>query len=203
MYALDYDSVAYYFNNCSGLLLTGGADIEPDKYGKGEEIDRCGSLDLKRDSIEILLIELAKQKNLPILGVCRGEQILNVASGGSLIIDLPTDVGTEVTHRIKGKKAFHDVRLDSTSVLYEITQADTGRVISNHHQAVDVVAPHFVVAARSADGVVEAIEYENIKEHFMVGVQWHPEVMLDSQPLSGKIGNAIVKRIFDYYYSSK
>ena len=176
----------------NALLVTGGEDVNPAWYNKASEKARCGTLDDRRDTLEISAISIATRLEIPILGICRGEQILNVANKGSLIIDIPTDIGTKVIHNtVKDKKAMHMVKLDKKSRLYSIILQDSGMVNSFHHQCVERVAPGYSRVARSNDGIPEAIESNDI-DAFIFGVQWHPEQMPETSPFSHNIGKAFI-----------
>lgn len=181
MYELGVDSALIILEDCDGLLVTGGADVYPGWYGKLADTARCGSFDFYRDTLEIELINKALNMKMPIVGICRGEQIINVALGGSLIIDIPTDHDTIVKHRlIDWKNCFHTVELVEESLLQSICQANNLSVNSNHHQAVDRLSTQLKVSARAHDGIVEAVEWNHIKDKsFLLAVQWHPE-RLDS-----------------------
>lgn len=185
MYVLSLDSVNFYLKIASGILLTGGEDVSPDKYGMQSEINRCGYIDLKRDSIEMQLIDYALKNNIPLLGICRGEQILNVAMDGSLFVDIPTDFGKEIVHRSSEKTAEHYVILDKESFLYSICRTDSGMVNSNHHQAVNVLGKNLKSSAHSSDNLIEAVELVDKSKHdFVIGVQWHPERLDKNHKLS-------------------
>ncbi len=147
-----------------GLLLTGGVDPAPSYYGE-EPLDASVQIDPKRDELEKALIFAFWQQKKPILGICRGIQVLNVFFGGDLWQDLPTQCN------IDHGRTVHTVSVPPGSFLYEDFGGEM-RVNSFHHQAVRRVAPDFTVAATSSDGVVEAIERGNVR-----AVQWHPERM--------------------------
>ena len=189
MYAFSIDSALSLLEGCSGLLLTGGSDIFPGNYGKLEDTSRCGKFDLKRDSLELALIKKAIKLDIPILGICRGLQILNVALGGNLIIDIPVDFGTNVIHRISETyNCFHEVNIEPNTKLSWTSNLLNGKVNSCHHQAIDVLSEQLKVSAKSTDGIIEAIEWKEIGEHsFLMGVQWHPEQMDREDPLSKSI----------------
>lgn len=186
MYFIPIDSALLILENCSGLLLTGGPDVFPGEYNKAFDTTRCGTIDYKRDTLEFVLIKKAMDLNIPILGICRGEQILNVSMGGSLIVDIPSDFDTVVVHRCKDtKNCFHNVQIEPGSKLFWASNINSGIVNSNHHQAVDKLADKFKVTARSGDGLIEAIEWEEPHgKPFLIAVQWHPEKMDYDNPLS-------------------
>ena len=195
MYAMSIDSALDLFRGCSGLIITGGTDIHPGFYNKAFDTVRCWPIDDHRDQLEMRLLDSALAWGMPVLGICRGHQMLNVALGGSLVVDIPQDKGTEVIHQCDDYRAcFHEVRLDRRSLLYQITGAKAGEVNSNHHQAVDILAQNLKVGAYTSDGIIEAIEWaDTTGKPFLLGVQWHPERLDLSNPLSGAIGRRFVE----------
>ena len=200
LYTLPFDSALIMFENCSGLLLSGGPDVYPGRYNKAYDSSRCGSFDLRRDTLEFALISIALNRNIPILGICRGQQIMNVALGGSLIVDIPSDFISDVKHRDEdGNACFHQVTIFEGSRLNEITGQQNGLVNSSHHQAVDRLADAFVVTARGEDGLIEAIEWKDpIDKPFFVGVQWHPERLTKNESLSVPIALEFIKEAIKY-----
>lgn len=174
-----WDSVGIIFDDCTGLLLTGGEDIYPGYYNQTEDTARCGGFNHYRDSLEFLLIEQALQRKLPIMGVCRGQQILNVAMGGTLVVDIPTEIQTAVYHRcIDWQNCYHRVMILSDNLLTAMGAQSGDSVTSNHHQAVKRTADDLKVLAVANDGVVEAIGWKvPTNKPFLLGVQWHPERM--------------------------
>jgi putative glutamine amidotransferase len=169
-------------NGIGGLLLTGGGDVDPARYG---EAPHPSLVDVEplRDEFEIALVREARSKNLPIFAICRGLQVLNVAFGGTLVQDIPSQVPGALEHRlaVPPHEAFalaHEVWLDKDTKLTRLMSerlgaADTCEVNSRHHQAVKQVAPNFHVSATAPDGVIEAIEDPSAL--FCLAVQWHPE----------------------------
>ncbi len=204
MYAMPIDSAMELFRSCSGLILTGGTDIHPGFYGKAYDTVRCWPVDDHRDALEMRLIDSALAWQLPILGICRGHQMLNVALGGSLIVDIPSDFDTTVTHQCDDYlSCMHDVIVDTSSLLFTVTGSSSGPVTSNHHQAADHIAPGLKVSARAPDGLAEALEWETRDgKAFLIGVQWHPERMELSNPLSGKIGKTFLSAASSKRYFS-
>jgi putative glutamine amidotransferase len=196
MYGLEIDSAVSMLEKHHALLITGGEDVYPDLYGRIRDTARCGGFDRYRDTLEILLIQKALEMGLPILGICRGHQILNVALGGTLIIDIPYDVGEKVIHRCDEDplQCHHLVFVFHQTLLQEITDQTQGTVTTNHHQAIREMAPGLRMSAVSEDGVIEAIEWEDYQNNpFMLGVQWHPERMEEYPELSRPIANRFIE----------
>lgn len=157
-----------------GLLLVGGVDVDPSFFGETAH-DKLGEVDTLRDVNELKLIRLASNRNIPMLGVCRGCQILNVALGGSLIQDIPSQVQDHrYTHRVTaGAQRIHPVDIVPGSTLHKILGKTSLEVNSAHHQAVKALADGARVNAMSADSVTEAIDFYPTRR--ILGVQWHPE----------------------------
>jgi putative glutamine amidotransferase len=163
----------------AGLLLTGGVDIDPARYGE-ERHANVVNVEADRDEFEFELLRVARQSGLPILGVCRGLQVMNVAFGGSLFQDINDQVGTTIEHTVPSPPCHiaHEVWVTKGSLLWTLMQekmadADTCAVNSRHHQSVKHLAPGFEVTATAPDGVIEAIECSG--SSFCLAVQWHPE----------------------------
>lgn len=189
------DSFDIYLSKADGIIISGGEDVNPALYGKPEAIERCGTIDNRRDSLELLMIRYAYENKIPLLAVCRGHQLLNVAFGGSLIPDIPEDYGSPTMHRNNGSTE-HIVKLRAGSRLYEYTQTDSAQVYSNHHQAVNRLAEGFTATSYAPDGITESIENSDTTNHpFILGVQWHPEAMDFSHPLSAKIGKKFLSEV--------
>lgn len=161
-----------YANLISGLLLVGGEDINPELYD--EPIDpRTHTLPPRRDNFELALIRECRERRKPILGICRGLQLINIAQGGTLYQDLE-DMPGAAAHRQQGELDFstrHDVEIVPGTELHDIVGATLIQTNTGHHQGVKEIGSGLKVAARSVDGVVEALEGDG----FLLGVQWHPE----------------------------
>jgi len=158
-----------------GLVLSGGADVDPALYGEAPH-PRLGRVDRRRDDFELALVRTALERDLPTLAICRGQQVLNVALGGTLVQDIPSTIKGAMPHDAPGKRwrCSHPVEVLPGSRLREILGHDTVFVNSFHHQSVDRVGPGLVVSARCPqDGVIEALEMPG--RRFVVAVQWHPE----------------------------
>ncbi len=162
-----------------GLVLSGGGDVDPALFGEAPH-PAYSPAEEGRDAAEIALVHAALVSKTPVLAICRGIQVLNVAAGGTLVQDIPTEVRHSLAHRIDKPKDFpaHEVAVSPGSKLASLLGADASRPIvevnSRHHQAVKAVAPGFHVTAKAIDGVIEALESDD-RSAFCVGVQWHPE----------------------------
>ena len=164
-----------------GLMLTGGGDVAPSRYGE-QPVPSIEEAEPGRDEFEIALVLAARKKSLPILGICRGIQVLNVACGGTLVQDIPSQLPGAGSHNLavpehESYELAHEIWIEKDSLLAQLMRdriADDGcEVNSRHHQAVKGVAKGFKVTATAPDGVIEAIE--DPESAFCLGVQWHPE----------------------------
>ena len=179
----EVDAVEVVVRSCAGLVLPGGVDVDPARYEEARH-PTVTDVDAARDAYEMALVRAALAADLPMFAICRGLQVMNVAAGGSLIQDIPSQVGNAVPHLVADPKdaIAHDVSLGPGSRLEQLMghAAVGGRlpVNSRHHQAVGRVAGGFVVTSLSPDGVVEALELPPAR--FCLGVQWHPENFVES-----------------------
>jgi len=181
-YDLSNDSLDYYLNIADAIIIGGGNDVNPVRYNKPEYAEICGKFDNYRDSLEFKMIHYASENKVPIMGICRGQQIINVAHGGSLIPDIPTYVNEFTAHRDEeGNSTTHYLLPVKGTWLTEHIEQDTFWVNSIHHQCVDRLAEGFEVAAYAPDSVIEAIYIKDKTIHpFTMGVQFHPEILRDS-----------------------
>jgi len=163
------------------LVLSGGADVDPARYGRARD-PGCGDVEPERDAWELSLVAAALSARLPVLGICRGIQVLNVALGGTLVQDLGPEAGDGHSRLDVAREVpVHAVRLEPGTLAAAVYGTEL-RVNSLHHQAVDDLGAGLVVSGRSPDGTVEALELPGSP---VLAVQWHPEMLLASQPDPG------------------
>lgn len=178
------------FEKISALVLQGGSDLSPKSYGEVPLDSSRWPGDPYRDEYELKLIALAHKKKMPVFGICRGAQLINVYFGGTLYQDLATETATPVLHRDAHlyDRVVHDVTIETGGLLEKIYPATRHiQVNSVHHQGIRVLGKSLKVEARcKADGLIEAISYNNPDEFFCLGVQWHPEF---SHSLPGKLAD--------------
>jgi len=178
----DVSELESAMNGLDGVLLTGGGDIDPAMYGEAAHAT-FSPAEPGRDQFEIELVKRTRARQIPLLAICRGIQVLNVACGGTLVQDIASQLPGSLPHRLEvpphqAMELAHEVWIDKDTQLARImrerlSDTDACDVNSRHHQAVRDVAPGFVVSATAPDGIVEAIEDPSAR--FCVGVQWHPE----------------------------
>jgi len=162
----------------TGILLTGGYDLRGATFGQADHRE-ADPMTERRQAFELAVARAAIDRRIPVLAICLGIQVLNVAAGGTLCQHVPDQFGTTVPHRAWGNRQAHTVALDPGSRIAELAGTTRLTVNSTHHQAVDCIALGFVAVGRSeADGVIEAIEARD-RNWFAVGVQWHPEQLTD------------------------
>ena len=176
----DSTQIAAILEVVDGIVMTGGADIDPLKYLGEEPVRALGEITPLRDEFDIMLIRMAVRRGLPLFGICRGEQILNVAFGGSLYQDIPSQAGAYIKHNqdAPGSYGTHSITIEENSLLRSLLGKESVAVNSFHHQAVKEPAPGFKVTAKSKDGIVEAIEMEGTDKVW--GTQFHPESFVNA-----------------------
>jgi putative glutamine amidotransferase len=192
----DPAAIRSIFERIDGLLLAGGSDIHPNRYGELVRPE-CGPIDPNRDSVEIELVRQTVEANRPVLGICRGLQLMNVARGGTLYQDIAAQVPAALKHDYTARQGHldrtgspHDVTVKAGTRLAGILGTNGFPVNSIHHQAVKDLGRDLVATAYAPDGVVEALELPS--HPFFLGVQWHPEDLLDSQPSMAALFAAFV-----------
>ena len=176
-----------------GIILTGGEDINPLQYNDTINLKVCGAINYQRDTLERKLFNFALEHKVPLIGVCRGMQMMNVASGGTLYGDIPSEIGTTVIHRNSGEVIHEIAIVDACSLIFPI-ETDTFMVNSWHHQGLKNISENLRIIARSFDGLAEAVVMEKSTHPFMIAVQFHPERL-------GK-DNGIHQKMRDSFYKS-
>lgn len=193
---LSEETLRSIFSQLDGLLLAGGVDVDPKEFGQ-ELLPACGEIDAERDRAELSLTRWALAESQPVLGICRGIQVLNVAAGGSLFQDIASQFKTELKHDYhvpETRVLAHTVDIEPSSRVARALGSTHLAVNSLHHQALLEIAPELKVVARAPDGIVEAVEAKD--DRFVVGVQFHPEWLLDE--------DARMKRLFeDFAFSAR
>ena len=178
----DPADAAAYLDRVDGLLLPGGIDVEPQYYGR-EPDPHLGETDAVQDLFELAVAREAWRRRMPIFAICRGIQLLNVALGGTLIQDLPSQAPSPIGHRQQESRpqTTHDILIEPGSLLYHLAGPRMA-VNSFHHQALEAVAPELYIVARSPDGIVEAVE--SAVHTRLIAVQCHPEEMALCDPIA-------------------
>lgn len=192
--ALDYeieliDLAAHsHAEGLDGIVFTGGADVDPARYGKQSETHLCNEIDEMRDQNEFRIAEHAEELGTPVLGICRGLQLLNIQRGGTLITDIESFGGT--SHRKQdGYDSRHRVNLEPGSYLRRVLGEGEGEVNSAHHQGVERIGEGLIASARAeSDGTIEALEWADPSgKPFFLAIQWHPERMEFNEQFAGRI----------------
>lgn len=186
------DALRAIYERLDGLFLAGGVDVDPSYYGESPH-PKLGDVNRDRDRVELALLRWALEDDMPILAVCRGIQVLNVAAGGTLYQDIEAQVPHAIRHNYHKVKPrnyrAHEVTVEPGSRLSTVMGTQAISVNSLHHQAVKDVAPTFRATARAVDGIIEGIE--GLNGHFAVGVQWHPEALAEE--------DAAMQALFDRF----
>lgn len=175
----------------NGLIISGGPDADPIYFGE-EPHPALGNIHPAMDAYEIPLIQEALKQDMPLLGICRGEQMLNIAVGGNLIQDIPASIKNPLKHRQDAPRHYktHSVNVVVGTILAQILGDGTLRVNSFHHQSVKDVPSGFAISANAPDGIIEAIE--STQHSFALGLQWHPEGMWNVDDNYDALFNALV-----------
>lgn len=187
------DIIERYLGIVQGIILTGGGDAAPLLYGE-EPIREVDSICYERDNMELKIIKRAYEIEIPIFGICRGIQMINIALGGTIYQDIyrqiPNSLGHNAGSSIEG--GYHTIEIVKDSILFEIFKKERIQVNSEHHQSVRALGNNLRINATSLDGVIEGIESTNDK--FVLGVQFHPEAMIDK--------HEEILNIFKYFVSN-
>lgn len=192
----DYEHV---LSTCSGIIFTGGADVHPSRYGSEYRIAEC-TIEPERDEREAILLDIALKIRLPILAICRGVQFFAVMQGGSLFIDIPTDIPSALIHGKENENdSQHSIVIETKSLLHKLTRIDESIVNSAHHQSIKNLPSNIIASSRAQDGVIESVEWADpTGKPFFMGVQWHPERMDYSSPCSFSIRNHFLMEAESY-----
>jgi putative glutamine amidotransferase len=196
------ETIRGIYDELDGVFLPGGADIDPSNYGE-ERHARCDQGDPARDQVELMLVRWALADRKPVLGVCRGLQVVNLAAGGTLYQDLAEQMPGSVKHDyfpFGGKYArdylAHEVKVAERSKLADVFGAGPLEVNSMHHQGIRKLGEHLVATALAPDGLVEGIE--SADGGYVVAVQWHPEVLVDNCPRTQRLFESFIEAASDY-----
>ena len=184
----DKTTLRALYDQMDGLLLAGGGDLDPARYGEAPD-PHLLDVDVLRDRVETIMTQWALTEGKPVFAICRGIQMVNVTAGGTLYQDVPSMCPSSITHMQRYRPRHyraHTVEVTPGTRLYKSLGGSRVQVNSLHHQAIKDVAPGFIVSALAADGIVEGIESAN--GNFAVGVQWHPEVLA--------IEDAVMRQLF-------
>lgn len=183
-----------------GIILTGGEDINPLEYNDTANIKVCGPINYSRDTLDRKLFDFAMENKIPLIGVCRGMQMMNVASGGTLYGDIPTEIGNEVIHRNNGE-VMHEIRLSCSNLYYNNLifplHKDTFLVNSWHHQGLKDIAENIFIIARSYDDLPEAAIMDTSVHPFMIAVQFHPERLGKNNGIHQQMRSSFFRAIYN------
>ena len=203
--AYNISNIDSILNLADGIILTGGEDIYPLMYNDTNNIKLSGEFDFRRDTLEKKLFDYAFNNKLPLIGVCRGMQMMNVASGGTLFGDLPTEIGDSIMHRNNGE-VMHNImvtnnNIDNISMIFPVNgkvlpKKQFFKVNSWHHQGIKEIAENIIVIAESYDGLPEAVVINKKVHPFMIGVQFHPERLGKYNPIHVNMKDKFIQQIF-------
>jgi putative glutamine amidotransferase len=197
----DDETLRAVYERLDGILIPGGVDMDPATFGEPRH-PRLGAIDPARDRVELTLTRWAVEDRKPLLGLCRGIQVINVALGGTLYQDIAAQVPEAIKHDYFPTAGFerthlaHEVALTQGTRLRSVMERPRVLVNSMHHQGIKALAAELVPAATAPDGLIEAVESGS--EHFMVGVQWHPEVFEMSDPHTRHLFHEFVRAAMTY-----
>jgi putative glutamine amidotransferase len=175
-----------------GLIITGGADINPKHYGGNTQHPSLTKIDPERDNSEMALIHAWLNTNKPMLCVCRGMQVLNVALGGTMHEHIPDVRENDIHRSADGLWAIHEVLVDENSLLAQVMGTNNVETYSGHHQAVKAIGQGLCIVAQAPDGIVEALAHE--KHPWLIGVQWHPEKSAATDPTQQRIFDVLAQQ---------
>lgn len=187
-------------NEYDGIVVTGGDDVDP-LFSKAEPVELVQEVNRERDQFEFILLEKAFRNRTPVLGICRGMQVINVHLGGTLIADLWHDGFRKHETKSDEPEVRHTVSIKNGTELQSIVKIPNGEINSYHHQGIKILAETLLPTSLSDDGVIESIEWKEKNDRsFLLAVQWHPERMHDrSNPMTQKIGEAFFDAVHNYH----
>ena len=198
----DVETLRGIYDQLDGIFLPGGADIDPESY-REERHPRCDKTDKSRDAVELQLLAWATEDHKPVLGVCRGVQIINLAAGGTLYQDLAEQFPGSIKHdyfpfggRYARDLLVHDVRIAVPSRLGELFGTEQLKVNSMHHQGIRTLGKGLLATAVAPDGLIEAVE--SADDHWLIGVQWHPEVLTDRDSRTRRLFTSFIEAAAAY-----
>jgi putative glutamine amidotransferase len=192
----DMATLRAVYDQLDGVFLPGGVDMDPDQYSESR-LPVCGVTDADRDRVEVALVQWAMAERKPVLAVCRGVQVLNVAAGGTLYQDLAEWCDAAIKHdywpnEVKQRQDLvHDVMIEEGTQLGAIVGAGTATVNSMHHQGIKKLAPGLVVNAYAPDGLIEGVEGR--EDGYLMGVQWHPEELVELDPAARRLFESFIE----------
>lgn len=196
---LDEATLRAIYERVDAVLIPGGPDVDPSAYGQ-EPHPLTLAIDRLRDELELTLARWSVQDDRPLFGICRGHQVINVALGGTLVQDIPSQIGTPLTHdqddNLPRHNRLHEVTIDSGSRLAAILGATRLSVNSLHHQSVQQPAPGALITAHAPDGVIEALEIPD--RRFALSVQWHPEDLYEGDEMQQALFRSFIDAARDY-----
>ena len=189
----DEETIGEYVKILDGVVFTGGHDVWPQRFGE-EPVKQVVEITHERDQLELVLFEKAYKAGLPILGICRGLQLVNIALGGTLYQDIYSQVENVGGHSFgyNPEDVYHSIRIEEESMMKEIYGKETVYVNSEHHQAIKDLGRDLKVTSRSQDGIIESIESTNDK--FVLAVQYHPEAIAAKYPEHREIFNHFIRK---------
>jgi putative glutamine amidotransferase len=172
---IEQEAIEKYLNEIDGIILSGGSDVSPIYYGE-EPNKKLGGIGTRRDECELYIIKRSMEKKIPILGICRGCQIINIALGGTLYQDIETQNGNVIGHcpsNTSRDELYHSIYVEENSILYQMINKRKIFVNSFHHQSIKDLGSHLIITAKATDGIIECVEY--VGDSFVMGIQCHPE----------------------------
>ncbi len=175
------DQLFTVIEQLDGIVIPGGIDIDPSRFGENPH-PNCGEIDPIWDELDLTAVGFGLERDISMLAICRGCQVLNVVLGGTLVQDIPSQISDPIKHRQEAPRWFatHDITVQPASILGQIWGAMPQRVNSFHHQSIRKVGQGLRITATAPDGVIEAVE--STQHRFVLGIQWHPELMIEHYP---------------------